>query len=277
VFPGDGNGGFSQGQQIPLDGTIPELLFGGPRRRLLLRDLNRDGNLDLVALVSDASGAHAEVLLGNGNGGFTPSGDIDATENPSELALADMNHDGNLDLVVAGGTPRGVSVLLGDGKGGFGAPRHASIPNGDLQDFVVADFNRDGSPDVFVAGSSTRGWFLPGDGHGNLGTPIAVPNAPSGRLVAGDFNNDGRIDVAGESETQLDHMRVLLGTGDGTFQTPNDFPAIPNQLLGWSVILQDNVAARLFNDGKLSLVSITHTDTGSGAFDNVTVQRNTTR
>lgn len=73
------------------------------------------------------------------------------------LAAGDFNGDGNLDLIYTHSDPRGIDILLGDGKGGF---RRATIEGLKLEpntnyDIKVADVNGDGKPDVIIAYESS--------------------------------------------------------------------------------------------------------------------------
>ena len=69
---------------------------------------------------------------------------------------------------------------------------------------------------------------------------------------------------------------MLLGNGDGSFQTPNDFPPDQGETPFYEVLLYQTIAADLFHDGKPSLVSVGTVETGSTPFADVTVLRNTT-
>jgi len=74
------------------------------------------------------------------------------------MAAADIDGDGNLDLIYTQPNPRTVEILLGDGKGHF---RHANVegltlaPNTNY-DIKVADVNGDGKPDIIIAYESTE-------------------------------------------------------------------------------------------------------------------------
>lgn len=115
------------------------------------------------------------VLLGNGNGTFQAP--VSYAESPSALpnsvAIADVNGDGYLDLVVANmckvadskcgypGYVGGVAVLLGNGDGTFQNPINYSSGGSDAVSVVVADVNGDGRPDlVALNASSTVGVLL---------------------------------------------------------------------------------------------------------------------
>jgi DNA-binding beta-propeller fold protein YncE len=122
----------------------------GPRW-ISVADVNRDGKPDIV--VANADSGTVSVLLGDGKGQFhgAAGSPVAAGHLPNDIAIADMNGDGNLDLVIADHQSPYVTVLLGDGKGGFrlapGSPvdvRSHPHPHG----VAVGDFNGDGRPDV---------------------------------------------------------------------------------------------------------------------------------
>ena len=94
------------------------------------------------------------ILVGQGDGRFSStSGTLDVPETPSELALGDVNGDGNLDLALASHESYDVVLLFGDGRGGFrlapGSPiimKDGRHPH--THGLGIADFNGDGKSDV---------------------------------------------------------------------------------------------------------------------------------
>jgi hypothetical protein len=203
--------------------TIPT----GPHPRwIVVADVNHDHNPDIVVANagSDSNDSGSiTVLLGDGRGGFHPASGspFPAGHLPNDIAIADMNNDGNLDLVIANHQSPYLRVLLGDGRGGFhlapGSPVDAhSYPH--PHGVVVADFNSDGKLDA-----ATDSWgnnqieILRGDGTGRLSTPgtfFATGRRPYERLRTADFNHDGHPDIV---TTNLDDgtVSVLLGDGRG--------------------------------------------------------------
>jgi len=191
VLLGDGRGGFGSASTFPV-GQGP---FG-----LAVGDFNSDGVPDLA--VANSTGNQVTILLGDGNGGFASTtsfatGFSDSAE-PTTLAVADLNLDGKPDLAVVDSYANRVSVLLGDGKGGFAPAGLASVRSTPYT-LATGDFDGDGNPDVVVASSYDNSiTLLLGDGKGGLSasaqSPFAVPANPS--LAVGDFNEDGRLDVA---------------------------------------------------------------------------------
>jgi uncharacterized protein (TIGR03437 family) len=121
-------------------------------------DLNGDGELDLA--VANLGSNNVTILLGNDGGGFTPAavsnyatGDL-----PNSPVVADLNGDGYPDFAVDNLSDGTVTVLLGNGSGGFsasaGSPFAAVV---DTAGAAVADFNGDGKPDLAVTSDSTEG------------------------------------------------------------------------------------------------------------------------
>jgi hypothetical protein len=159
------------------------------------------------------------VLLGNGDGTFSPKTDFATGPNPMWVAIADLDRDGRLDLVVANegfGAGTTLSVLLGNGDGTFG-PETDYTAGVAVNVVAVGDLNRDGKLDVAVSnGASHTVSILLGNGDGTLGPKVdyATGTGPNGVQVA-DVNRDGRLDIL-VANGQANTVGVLLGNGDGT-------------------------------------------------------------
>lgn len=227
----------------------------GPRG-ISVADVNHDQNPDI--LVTNADSGTVSVLLGNGKGQFREAtgSPFAAGLLPNDIAIADMNGDGSLDLVIADHQSPYLTILLGDGKGGFrvgpGSPvdvHSTPHPHG----VAVADFNGDGRPDVVTDSWGTNQIeLLLGDGKGGLGTPgryFTVGHRPYERLRSADFNHDGLPDVV---TTNLDDgtVTILLGDGKGGFRNAHGSP-FPAGAKPWHVFVDD-----LDGDGNSDLVII---------------------
>jgi len=136
---------------------------------------------------------------------------------PQALVSGDFNHDGHLDLAI--GDASGVSVLLGDGSGGFLPPIHTELGS-EPRELVAGSFDAGNNLDLAVILDYFSVGILLGNGDGTFtaGSPISITYSVA-NLVAADFNDDGSLDLAvtGQYGSQLD---VLLGAGNGTFGQP---------------------------------------------------------
>ena len=183
-------------------------------------DFNHDGFLDVVT--TDTSNT-VSVLLGNGDGTFQPAVSY-TVPSPRDIAVADFNRDGKLDLAISANF--NMVVMLGNGDGTFKAPITASSQGGAP---VVGDFNGDGIPDLAITG--TPAFILLGKGDGTFQPPVSNSNAlfAGFGVAVGDFNGDGKLDVIAGSQ---DGIFVMLGDGKGNLSTPVDigFGANPTQV-----------------------------------------------
>jgi FG-GAP-like repeat len=94
------------------------------------------------------------ILLGDGMGGFTQpsSSPVGAGANPNSVAVGDFNLDGKPDLATANFNSGDVTILLGNGMGGFTQPAGSPVGAGAGPSSVaVGDFNLDGKPDLAPA------------------------------------------------------------------------------------------------------------------------------
>src|SRR5262249_37748357 len=133
---------------------------------VIAADYNRDGRPDLIVsnfgIRSDekfyADRGNLYVLLNQGNGIFRAATKIIGTANPMHLAAGDFDGDGRLDILV-NSYHDGVTVLSGDGAGGFVTAQSYATGRGDLSANPVnhnivlttaADLNGDGHSDVIM-------------------------------------------------------------------------------------------------------------------------------
>ena len=196
-------------------------------------DLNKDGNVDILAANSDSG--NVSVYLGDGKGGFSQAAGspFPAGQNPSDITVANFNGDDNLDIAVANHGIKTVTVLLGNGKGQFslapGSPFNVES-NPHPHGIASADFNGDKKPDVAVdSWAENKVLVILGKGDGTFQTPgmkIGTGKMPYHRLRTADLNTDGNADIV-TSNFEAGSVSVLFGDGRGNF-TRKDFPTPPD-------------------------------------------------
>ena len=93
------------------------------------------------------------VALGNGAGNWKVQAPVAVPDIPGPVALGDLDGDGHLDAAVAL-SGWGAAVLLGDGRGGLGAPTRYG-PYRPTFDLGIADFTGDGKPDLMLHAEGT--------------------------------------------------------------------------------------------------------------------------
>jgi FG-GAP-like repeat len=168
-------------------------------------DLNGDGRVDLVVGDDNNTGGNDTlfVLLNKGNGTFRNTGFYQTGLESVGITIADLNHDGKLDVIVASAFDQGIYVLLGNGDGTVAVPVFYTTGSFGAAPYqaVVADFNHDGNPDIAVTLYDIYDGgplIFYGNGDGTFQPAVAaVTPGPGGQsLVTGDFNRDGAPDLA---------------------------------------------------------------------------------
>lgn len=220
---------------------------------MVAADFNRDGKMDIAisgTCFIFADGGCVSVFLGNGDGTFQAEVDYDSGgQFPAGLGTADFDGDGIPDLVVSDreqylGSDSVLAVLYGNGDGTFYGP-FGTVLNywyyyGPV---VVGDFNGDRKPDVAVGFDEGVLIFI-NNGGGFLPAVPYDPTVYVTGLAAGDMNGDGHLDLVTTDA-------VILGNGDGSFQSPiafsgGNFPAL----------------ADVNGDGKLDIVEAFYNSAG---------------
>ncbi len=231
-------------------------------------DLDQNNTVDLV--VAGPNGI--SILRGNGSGGFTPDASPpDAGPDLRAVAIADVDGDGRLDIVVGSGQGHSVTVLYGQASGGF-TVSPSILVDGNVAFLVLADFNNDSFLDIAAVSDvkNTASVRLQNPSTPRTFTnldPFDVGVGPSA-MVAGDFDNDGAIDLAISNGGSNGMLSLLLNdfptTGEVSF-TSNliaDSLPDPEALVADDFNRDSNLDVAVANQGDQSVTFFTGDGTG---------------
>ena len=224
VFLNDGTGRFAPGQTF---GEISSV------RSLTTADIDRDGDVDVL---STCRGRQNQIYLNSGNGRFAtgiPFGD--ERDSTIDVAVADWNGDGHLDLVLANRDDQQNAILINNGSMDFST----TIPFGRRQEqtraVAAADLNGDALPDVISAniGQPNRVYLADGSGGFAATTDFGWVDGNSYSLAVADMDNDGDLDLVVGNVGQ--ENAVFLNRGDGLGYTEVRFGDVAGATYGVDV------------------------------------------
>ncbi len=199
---------------------------GGISNAVLVIDVDRDGDLDLIL----GNQGQNVVLFNDGQGRFTPDteGRLPAdTRVTQHVAAGDVDADGDLDLVFA--NEDGNRVLINDGRGFFNDETEARLPDlpvMETRDAELVDLNADGHPDLLLAnvgwrpGNDPANRLLINDGTGRF-TDESAARLPPNTLTTldcavADLNDDGHPDIVCANMQGMP-VQVWINDGSGRF------------------------------------------------------------
>ena len=233
-------------------------------------DVDNDGWLDLFVIDGDSRG---HLFRNSGKGTFTDvtakAGVADVRGARSAL-FADLDHDGDLDLLLVGKGQRTVYRNNLDGTFTESAAGMGLAGSGDARDAVMGDFDGDGRTDLFIANQQGSDVLLHNGGAQRFSDVTAASGLAtgggSGATAVGDYNNDGFLDLFVASSSGSGPA-LWLNKGDGTFTRDRRSDS------ALQALRSVNGAVATFvdydNDGWLDLVvgaAVGHGSTKSGVF-----------
>ncbi len=209
-------------RQAGPDLPQPQVAAGDDLRAPVVADLDGDGRQDVVLV--DKARDQLLVSLARPGGRLRAPARYATGPRPVDVAVADVDSDGVLDVLVAhqegGGVPSGVQAFLGTPGGGLAPPVTRTLSGMRAGRILVGDLDRDGHLD-FVATPEAVG--LPhaclGLGDGAFGAPIPIGDSGSAARVAslGDLDGDPFPDLVIPRPFQPNGVQLWHGVGDGSF------------------------------------------------------------
>ncbi|HTF88368.1 MAG TPA: VCBS repeat-containing protein [Planctomycetota bacterium] len=185
ILLGDGQGGLAEASQVST---------GAGPTSLAIADLNNDGRADVAVTSSmSAQGPDVRVHFGSGNGGMSPATTVITGDMPRDVKAANLDGDGDIDLVCASPLTNSFFRLINDGLGHFTVQ---TTPVGQPTECIAAaDLDGNGTLDL-LAGGAPNLFVLRGTGGGAFTGPIAYPGFFPGKIALGDFDGNGTLDAA---------------------------------------------------------------------------------
>jgi len=186
-----------------------------------------------------------------GNGDFDRDAQLAVPSNPLDMVKGDVNLDGKPDIVVLTGDlfdtggPTAITVMLGDGVGGFSAGTDYPLEAPAIR-IALHDVTGDIYPDiVFISQSGNEPSptsyndginLMVNDGASGFGSPTTISQNPSDQPFVNSFtitdvNNDQVLDIPYFTGVGIE-MRVLIGDGNGGFSEPNPGLSLGSQIVG---------------------------------------------
>ncbi len=195
-------------------GSATSFAAGVDRDNFVVGDLNNDGYDDLIFIDGPIG-----VRLSNGAGGYnTEVNYASGGSGTGYGAVADLDNDGDLDILTSSVNSDEVGILLNNGSGSFAAAVSYNSSNG-AQEIAVGDFNEDGNLDFITASSLDSGFSINfGNGNGTFGSEVTGndQDGHSRAVKTADLDGDGHLDLVFGREDD-NEINIFFGNGNGTF------------------------------------------------------------
>lgn len=184
---------------------------------LALGDVNRDGRLDLAAI--DFRTDQWYLWLQDSSGNWNAAATQITGRTPRSIAMADINQDAILDLLIGSYDDNGLSVLEGLGDGRFELSETLDVAG--ITDLLATDLDDDGRPELLTSGRNGIELYARSSATSSFvrTSPAPLIRGPAFSATVGDLNGDGVLDVIG-AQAALGQVAIAYGSEGLTFGTP---------------------------------------------------------
>jgi len=209
-------------QLVPFNREGDPLPLAGSPIGLAVGQLNQDENLDVLVLHDDGSGGTVQILLGNGDGTFSPFGEpIAAGAGVSAIAVAELTGDSHADAAITSAVTNSVRILANNGVGLLQPPGTVFSVGLEPVGIAIADLNHDDRADIVTANrSSDSVSVLLATVAGGFESARDFASGGAGSFASGvgvgDFDSDGNADLLVANNRSSD-VGMLFGNGIGDF------------------------------------------------------------
>ncbi len=276
-FGVDGSLGLSMGQDLAryvgtgaFGTTVQYSTESNYSNAMQLADIDNDGDLDMITAGLNGSIGVATIRKNNGDGTFGQWVQYTTESSYSNaVRLADIDNDGDLDLVTSG-TSGGVgtaTIRKNNGDGTFGQQTQYTVDGTTSFDIQLADLNSDGYLDMVTGGTDMgngKATIRMNNGDGSFGKAVvfSTERFVSNAVELGDIDSDGDLDLITVGYGTGPTATVRKNNGDGTFSR-----AVQYSTEGYS---NDVKLADIDSDGDLDLISAGN----NGTIGKVTFRKN---
>lgn len=212
IFKGVGDGSLGEPTYLPLATGIEPV-------SIVASDVNGDSFVDLVVSTRERNGV--SLFLGRPGGDFAREQTVwlHQGRQPEDVLATDIDGDGRVDLATADKGSSTISLLFGDGTGGFTGQASFDVGSFDPTQIASGDFDNDGRIDFATANNLGGNISVLLAGEDGTPAPAFVSdrsNVRTASIIAADLTGDGNVDLVTGHERQA-YLTLWRGKGDGQF------------------------------------------------------------